>query len=90
MADKIKQARVIHKHDVEARWNFAINFIPKAGEIIVYDRDENHSYERFKIGDGKTTVVNLPFAAEAAVLEMFSMTEGVGVIDGGEIATYIF
>ena len=51
----------MHKHDVELNWNKATNFIPKQGEIIVYDIDSNHSYERIKIGDGVTNVNNLPF-----------------------------
>ena len=53
--------RIIHKHDIEENWNKATGFIPKQGEIIVYDIDDNYTYERFKIGDGNTTVVNLPF-----------------------------
>lgn len=61
MAEKNLNARIIHKHDTEANWNKATNFIPKQGEIIVYDIDDNHSYECFKIGDGTTTVINLPF-----------------------------
>jgi hypothetical protein len=42
-------------------WNKALNFIPKAGEIIIYDPDENYNYSRFKIGDGIRTVNNLEF-----------------------------
>ena len=34
----------------------ATNFIPRQGEIIVYDVDATHTYERFKIGDGVTNV----------------------------------
>lgn len=63
MSEKNIKARVIHKHDTEAHWNLATNFIPKQGEIIVYDIDSTHSYERFKIGDGTTNVNALPFAA---------------------------
>ena len=59
--EKTILSRIIHKHDIEANWNKATGFIPKQGEIIVYDIDENYNYERFKIGDGKTTVINLPF-----------------------------
>jgi len=29
--------RIINKHDIEAKWLTVSNFIPKAGEIIVYD-----------------------------------------------------
>lgn len=55
------QVRIIHKHDTEAHWSLAKNFKPKQGEIIVYDIDSNHTYERFKIGDGENFVNDLPF-----------------------------
>lgn len=61
MAEKNLNSRIIHKHDIEANWVKATNFIPKQGEIIVYDIDKNYTYERFKIGDGTTLVNNLPF-----------------------------
>ena len=61
MAEKNIKSRIVHKHDIELNWNKATNFIPKQGEIIVYDIDSNHSYERIKIGDGATNVINLPF-----------------------------
>lgn len=61
MAEKSFNARIIHKHDVESNWQKATNFTPMAGEIIVYDIDSAHSYERFKIGDGITNVNSLPF-----------------------------
>ena len=53
--------RIIHKHDIEENWDKATGFIPKQGEIIVYDIDDNYEYERIKIGDGETNVNNLPF-----------------------------
>ena len=63
MANKVKEiaGRLVLKHDTEANWNKATTFIPKQGEAIIYDIDEIYYYERIKIGDGKTTVVNLPF-----------------------------
>ena len=61
MFEKNISSRIIHKHDIEANWNKATNFIPKAGEIIVYDRDETYDYGRFKVGDGETKVSTLPF-----------------------------
>ena len=61
MSEKMFNTRIIHKHDTRINWNKATNFIPMAGEIIVYDADEYYDYPRVKIGDGKTTVVNLPF-----------------------------
>lgn len=62
MANKQLNSRIIHKHDTEANWNKASGFIPKQGEIIIYDKDSTYSYERFKIGDGLTVVTALPFA----------------------------
>lgn len=59
--EKNISSRIIHKHDIEANWNKATNFIPKAGEIIIYDKDETYDYERFKIGDGETKVIDLKF-----------------------------
>ncbi len=60
-------SRIQQKHDVAANWAKATNFIPKKGEIIIYDAEYNASGEetqavRFKIGDGTRTVNNLPFA----------------------------
>ena len=62
MAEKKIKTRIQQKHDVEANWLKATSFIPLAGEVIVYDADATYTYERFKIGDGTTTVTNLPFA----------------------------
>jgi hypothetical protein len=50
--EKNINTRIEHKHDIEANWNKAINFIPKAGELVIYDPDENYSYYRVKIGNG--------------------------------------
>mgnify|MGYP004629050933 CR=1 FL=1 len=38
---KTLQTRIIHKHDTEENWKKATNFIPKQGELIVYDIDSN-------------------------------------------------
>lgn len=61
MAEQSIKSRIQHKHDTEANWNKAINFIPMQGEIIVYDIDENHDYERIKIGDGVNNINDLFF-----------------------------
>ena len=61
VAEKNLKARIVHKHDTEANWLLATGFTPKQGELIVYDVDETHSYERFKIGDGVQNVNDLPF-----------------------------
>ena len=61
MANQEFYSRIIHKHDTEENWIKAINFIPKQGEIIIYDKDDNYDYERMKIGDGVSKVNDLPF-----------------------------
>ena len=53
--------RIMQKHDTEANWASKTSFIPLKGEIIVYDKDEAHPYERFKIGDGENAVTDLSF-----------------------------
>lgn len=61
--EKIFQSRIQLKHDIEENWSKATNFIPKVGEIIIYDIDENNSIARFKIGDGITNINSLPFVS---------------------------
>jgi hypothetical protein len=64
MANKTLKTRVVNKHDVEANWKLATNFSPLNGEFIIYDEDENYSYKRIKIGNGKDLVSDLPFIDE--------------------------
>lgn len=64
MSEKMLNMRIQQKHDIEVNWLKAVNFIPKIGEVIVYDPDENHSAARVKVGDGKTVVSLLPFTVE--------------------------
>ena len=66
MTDKTLNARMVQKHDIEAHWKLAENFVPKLGEVIVYDPDENCSYSRIKVGDGVTLVNSLPFSTPTA------------------------
>lgn len=66
MTDKKNfNTRIVNKHDIEENWIKDTSFIPMQGELIVYDIDANYTYERFKIGDGKTVVSSLPFADDA-------------------------
>lgn len=58
----------IQKHDTEQNWNLS-SLKPAAGQLIVYDPDDNYNYARFKIGDGATIVKNLPFTVEEAINE---------------------
>lgn len=61
MAEKVMNTRIMLKHDTEANWKKATVFIPKAGEVIIYDKDDTHTRPRIKIGDGQTLVSALPF-----------------------------
>ena len=63
--EKTLKTRVVLKHDTEANWETAGNatnpFIPKKGEVIIYDPDGTHTYSRQKVGDGIKNVNELPF-----------------------------
>lgn len=64
MANIVKyNTRLIQKHDTEANWELVPDFIPLAGELIIYDPDSICTYYRVKYGDGITNVVDLPFAS---------------------------
>lgn len=76
MANSQIKTRIIHKHDTAANWELAVNFIPKQGEIIIYDKDSTYNYERFKIGDGATLVSALPFANDALKAEIQVLLNG--------------
>ena len=52
MKQKIKRER-------EEDWAKAVNFIPKNGELIIYDCSDGI---KLKIGDGITHVNDLPFS----------------------------
>ncbi len=86
----ILNARTIHLHDTEDRWNMTTNFIPKQGEVIVYDVDGNYSYERFKIGDGKTDIKDLPFTIESELKNflIYDSDDDIFYIDAGNITEY--
>jgi len=59
MANKKVLGRVQHKTDTSANWALAQSFIPLKGEVIVYS-----DLNKIKIGDGTTTVINLPFVTD--------------------------
>ena len=61
MPEKVIITRISLKHDVEANWKLATVFVPRAGEVIIYDKDDTHTGPRIKIGDGSLPVTKLPF-----------------------------
>lgn len=85
MAEKQINGRIVHKHDIEANWNKAINFIPKNGEIIIYDPDSNYSYARVKVGDGTTKVTSLPFIDNAIKTAQTNLSDTVNSVKNNSI-----
>ena len=79
--EKNINARVQHKHDIEANWIKAINFIPKKAELIIYDPDENFDYSRTKIGDGIRNINDLPFIIDKTEIVLKSEVEEIDAIE---------
>ena len=90
MAEKnFNNVRIVNKHDTESNWQKATGFTPKQGELIVYDIDSTHSYERIKIGDGTKNVNALPFIDDTLRTELLTQigdiddkVDAVGVLVG--------
>ena len=78
-ANNTIKTRVQLKSDTEANWN-SHPMVPLSGELIIYSADTTHNYSRLKVGDGVTSVANLPFI-DAGTLN------GVG-LPANVIATY--
>ena len=85
MAEKQINGRIVHKHDAEANWNKATNFIPKKGEIIVYDPDSSYTYSRVKVGDGTTKVTSLPFIDNAIKTAQTNLSDTVNSVKNNSI-----
>ena len=79
-SEKNIQSRIQHKHDVASNWEKATGFIPKVGEIIIYDPDENFSHARVKVGDGITNINLLEFIDNSKVDKVdMPVKKGIGV-----------
>lgn len=71
MSEKTLKTRLLMKNDTAINWAKATNFIPKAGEIIIY----NENPPKIKIGDGKTKVNSLPFISSSVYVGDTEPTE---------------
>lgn len=67
LQNKEYKIKSIPFHGTHDEWLINSSYIPKQGEIIIYDIDSNYNYERIKIGDGVTSVTDLPFYLENEV-----------------------
>lgn len=83
MPEKVISTRISLKHDVEANWKLATVFVPRAGEVIIYDKDDTHTCPRIKIGDGNLPVTKLPFIYS----KTGSATQPIFIKEDGTIAT---
>ena len=80
LSTKTLNTRVIQKHDTAENWAKAVSFIPKKGEIIIYDADSNNPQPRIKIGNGTTTVVNLPFCNKQITDELATLRTDIDTL----------
>lgn len=79
------QARISFLHKTEAEWEKLSSFQPEAGELIVYDPDENYDYSRVKVGDGKRTLQELDFFIDSAAEAVFNKLTYSNIVDAGRI-----
>lgn len=84
MEKVLDNVRFTLKNDTEENWKKAVNFVPKKGEPIIYNKDAKHNYSRIKIGDGSTKVSNLPFVDidNVAKLHADNTFTGVNTFNG--------
>jgi hypothetical protein len=79
-------ARVSQLHKTEQEWLKVADWIPAAGELIVYDSDDKYNYARIKIGDGQKALKDLPFLIDEAVAAFVDKAlQRDEYIDGGRI-----
>ena len=75
----IIKARIQHLHKTEVEWQVfeAENpeFIFDAGELILYEVDQNYSVPRFKFGDGVHKLSELPFAGTVVNFDAGRITD---------------
>lgn len=77
------RARISQLHNTEAEW-LKVIFIPKQGEIVVYDPDSNYNYSRIKVGDGQKTIHELPFIMDSVINNFVQNLQFID-IDAGRI-----
>lgn len=82
------KARISNLHKTEAEWLKLQNWKPEAGELIIYDPDENYKYSRLKVGDGIRTLNELEFFVDQAALKMLQKQQYFEILDGGRIIDY--
>lgn len=79
------KARISNLHKTEFEWSVTPDWVPNAGEFVIYDPDETHSYARLKVGDGEHTLAALPFIVEKTIEETPIEVPNIQGLDGGRI-----
>ena len=82
------KARISQLHKTEAEWQRYSQWIPEAGELVVYDPDTSYPYARVKVGDGKRMLSELDFLIDSTIAEILKQVRFEDVIDGGRITEY--
>ena len=84
-------ARISQLHKTESEWTSTAHkgFMPKAGELVIYDPDASHPYARLKVGDGKTLLKNLAFVVDAAAVDAIRTHRFDEFVDGGRITDWV-
>lgn len=83
------KARISQLHKTEAEWLRFSQWTPTAGELVVYDPDDEHAYARIKVGDGEHTLIELDFFIDTAIAEALQKVRYEDTVDGGRITEYI-
>lgn len=82
------KARVSQLHKTEAEWLKLNDWVPEAGEIIVYDPDETYEYARVKLGDGQKALKELNFFIDSAIAAYMQKQQSPKILDGGRITDF--
>ena len=77
--EKTLKTRLLMKTDTSANWSKATNFIPKAGEIIIYSDDER----KIKVGDGLTKVSSLKFVNQDELAKITTLGDELLAVKNG-------
>lgn len=79
----------VHKNGSEADWAKIQKYIPPNGEIIIYNADENHPYDRIKRGDGVHLPRDLPFIGNSGgTTDIAKKVEHKLTFGAGEVYQY--
>lgn len=81
------KARISQLCKTEAEWAALHDFVPLAGEVIIFSPDKQYKYARAKVGDGKTKLRDLPFFIDSSIKDFMASHYGT-VLDAGRVTDY--